>query len=162
MTDWPFCDPATAPTRSTQDTPSTVCSGASSTLETGAFLDAMLVVQGPSQAQPEQQQSSDGDGDSEDGAVYGLVGASADATLVMSEWVSTDDNGWTKVGWSVVQFGGRFQLASKIFPSSHLSPTRSHNGRSREFPLNFSPLGFFRVPLIYSRESSSTRYARVI
>lgn len=85
----------------------------------------MLVVQGPSEAQPEQQlrqqEGSDGGG----GVVYGLLGVSADATLVMSEWVKTDDNGWTKVGWSLVASVGQFRLVCKMFVSLVLSPTRS-------------------------------------
>lgn len=104
VSDWPFCDPTTAPTRSTQDTPSTVCAGASSALETGAFLDAKLVVRGPSSSKPvlsaEQTSGGEGEGGEADvaGLEYGMSGGSAEAWLIMSEWVKTDSNGWTKVG----------------------------------------------------------------
>lgn len=73
-------------------------------LETGAFLEARLVVRGPSSSVPvlSPQQSSGGGGGSGEveaaGVEYGLSAGSARATLVMSEWVKTDGNGWSKVG----------------------------------------------------------------
>lgn len=113
VTGWPFCDPTTAPTADDDNDDSvslsTVCTtGASSSLETGAYLDMSLAVRGPSSSIPAPQSNGDVDsgegGDwSEDsfevggGLKYLLSGGSADATLVMSEWVQTDDLGWTKV-----------------------------------------------------------------
>lgn len=118
VSDWPFCDPATAPTRNGQDTPSTVCAGASSVLETGAFLDAKLVVRGPSSSTPVLfPQRSNGGGDIEAaGLEYGLSGESAQATLVMSEWVKTDDNGWSKVS----ERRGRCNYQHSVRTCTHL------------------------------------------
>lgn len=120
MSDWPFCDPATAPIRNTQDTSVTVCAGASSTLETGAFLDAKLVVRGPSSSTPvlSAQQSSEGGGGAggdvhEAGLEYDMSGESAEASLIMSEWVKTDSNGWTKVG---VQLGSAAETLAVCVP----------------------------------------------
>ncbi|CAM9609391.1 unnamed protein product, partial [Laminaria digitata] len=109
VSDWPFCDPSTAPTSSTKETPSTVCVGASSVLETGAYLDAVLVVQGPSSSTPVLQYDDEeetggggtstgggGGGGGGGGLKYGMSGESAEGTLVMSEWVNTGDYGWTK------------------------------------------------------------------
>ena len=102
VSDWPFCDPSTAPTHSNQETPSTVCTGASLELETGAYLDATLIVRGPSSSIPvlhEGEASSGGNGDTivDRGLKYLMSGGNADATLTMSEWVKTHDYGWTKV-----------------------------------------------------------------
>lgn len=102
VSDWPFCDPSTAPIRSTQETPPTVCEGMSAELETGAFLDATLVVRGPSSSVPTlipeiSDQDDGGEGEEASGGLeYGMSGGSAEATLIMSQWVKTDDNGWTK------------------------------------------------------------------
>ena len=115
VSNWPFCDPATEPTdnsssSSNQDKPSTVCPGASSTLEDGAYLDAVLVVQGPSSSTPilqEGETTTNGGGGGEmatgGGLKYCMSGGSADGTLVMSEWVKTDDYGWAKV-WLAFSF----------------------------------------------------------
>lgn len=80
--------------------PSTVCAGASSVLEAGAYLDAVLVVQGPSSSTPilqDEETGEGGGGTNASGLKYGMSGGSAKGTLVMSEWVNTDDYGWTKV-----------------------------------------------------------------
>lgn len=107
VTDWPFCDPSSVSSaNSNAEVPSTVCYGAFSALETGSFLDATLLVQGPSLAEPvlATQSSSSGNDGHEDidstvgaGKRYEMSGGKADATLVMSEWVRTNDYGWTKV-----------------------------------------------------------------
>lgn len=81
--------------------PATVCVGAFSTLETGAYLDVALLVQGPSSSEPISSDQSEDNGaetgaDSE-GQRYGMSGGNAKAAVVMSEWVRTDDYGWTKV-----------------------------------------------------------------
>lgn len=104
MSDWPFCDPSTEPTRDTEATPSTVCAvGASSELETGAYLDASVVVRGPSSSLPALQDEETGDdGFIGRGKTYIMSGGSADASVTMSEWVQTDDYGWTKVTFQTV------------------------------------------------------------
>lgn len=104
VSDWPFCDPSTAPTRNGQETPSTACAGVSSAFETGAYLDATLVVQGPSASMPvlQDDEGTDGGGLVGAGMKYIMSGGSADSILVMSEWVQTEEYGWTKVGTAVV------------------------------------------------------------
>lgn len=104
VSDWPFCDPTSLPTADATTTsavtPLTVCYGASSALEAGTYLDATLVVRGPSSAAPAER---DGEQDSVSsdtigsGKQYEMIAGSAEATLIMSEWVHTDDYGWTKV-----------------------------------------------------------------
>ena len=78
-----------------------MCVGASSVLEAGAYLDAVLVLQGPSSSTPvlldSQDEETGGAGITGGGLKYGMSGGSAEGTLVMSEWVNTDDYGWTKV-----------------------------------------------------------------
>lgn len=102
VSDWPFCDPSTEPRRSTDDTPLTVCpagAGSSTTLETGAFLDVKIAVLGPSSSTPVLSTPVVEDAERNGGVEYTMTGESAEATLVMSEWISTDDSGWTKVGY---------------------------------------------------------------
>ncbi|CAB1113932.1 unnamed protein product [Ectocarpus sp. CCAP 1310/34] len=102
VSDWPFCDPSTEPRRSTDDTPLTVCpagTASSSTLETGAFLDVKIAVLGPSSSTPVLSTPALEDAARNGGVEYTMTGESAEATLAMSEWVSTDDSGWTKVGY---------------------------------------------------------------
>lgn len=102
VSDWPFCDPSTEPRRSSDDTPLTVCpvgTASSSTLETGAFLDVKIAVLGPSSSTPVLSTPALEDAERDGGVEYTMTGESAEATLVMSEWVSTEDTGWTKVGY---------------------------------------------------------------
>ena len=69
-------------------------------LEAGAYLDAILVVQGPSSSTPilqDEETGEGGGGTAGGGLKYGMSGGSAKGTLVMSEWVNTDGYGWTKV-----------------------------------------------------------------
>jgi len=57
-----------------------------------------LVGRGPSSSTPVlSSQQSGGEEVEAAGVEYGLSGGSARATLVMSEWVKTDGNGWSKV-----------------------------------------------------------------
>lgn len=72
-------------------------------------MDATIVVRGPSSSMPvvspqESSSSEQQDGEAEiaSGVGYEMSGGNADASLVMSEWVKTDDNGWTKVSATVV------------------------------------------------------------
>ncbi|CAN0538170.1 unnamed protein product, partial [Ectocarpus sp. 12 AP-2014] len=93
VSDWPFCDPSTEPRRSTDDTPLTVCpagTASSSTLETGAFLDVKIAVLGPSSSTPVLSTPALEDAERNGGVEYTMTGESAEATLVMSEWVNTD------------------------------------------------------------------------
>ncbi|CAN0524983.1 unnamed protein product, partial [Ectocarpus sp. 12 AP-2014] len=118
VSDWPFCDPSTEPRRSTDDTPLTVCptgTASSSTLETGAFLDVKLAVLGPSSSTPVLSTPAEEDAERNGGVEYTMTGESAEAILVMSEWVSTDDTGWTKsdeVSLSGTSFTVRFPASS--------------------------------------------------
>lgn len=73
-------------------------------LEAGTYLDVMLSIQGPSFSQPvlQYKEAMAGDGEDEDAIVgrgmeYVMSGGTANAKLIMSEWVETDDYGWTKV-----------------------------------------------------------------
>lgn len=110
VTDWPFCDPDSITTSGAMSP--TVCFAAPSTPEVGSYLDATVLVRGPSSASPVlgngggggsagSAATAGGTGTSSAlvgaGMLYGMSGGKADATLVMSEWVRTDDYGWTKV-----------------------------------------------------------------
>lgn len=114
MSDWPFCDSDSVPTGRDEPTPPTVCYGASSALETGSYLDATLLVRGPSSAAPVERESTATIIGS--GKRYGMSGGSADATLVMSEWVRTDDYGWTKV---IIQFFNTSDMENPIDGATH-------------------------------------------
>lgn len=104
VSDWPFCDPSTAPTRNGKETPSTVCWRGTQGLETGAYLEMVLSIRGPSFLQPVllNKEAMAGGGRNDDaiigrGVEYVMSGGSADAKLIMSEWVETDAYGWTEV-----------------------------------------------------------------
>lgn len=55
-----------------------------------------MPVVSPQQSSSTEQQ--EGEAEIASGVEYEMSGGSAEAKLVMSEWVKTDDNGWTKVG----------------------------------------------------------------
>lgn len=81
-----------------------MCRRGTQGLETGAYLDVMLSIRGPSFSQPvlQYKEAMAGGGVDEDavigrGVEYVMSGDGADVKLIMSEWVETDDYGWTKV-----------------------------------------------------------------